>query len=200
MASPRPARTVLRAHRRETLHLRGDALRIVAVADTHSHPHPDARSRIEALSPDHILHAGDIGELTVLDELARSAPLSAVRGNIDTRAASLPDTMSIDIRDGDAPLLTIVLLHIAVYGPKLRADAARLARAEGASLVVCGHSHVPFIGRDRGITVINPGSIGPRRLHLPIVFGVIDITRARVDLRHVDCETGATWMPGPALA
>jgi hypothetical protein len=37
-----------------------------------------------------------------------------------------------------------------VYGPKLRADAARLARNAGASLIVCGHSHVPFIGRDRG--------------------------------------------------
>jgi uncharacterized protein len=118
-----------------------------------------------------------------------------VRGNIDTRAHGLPDTMTLDIRDGDAPLLTILLLHIAVYGPKLRADAAQLARAEGASLVVCGHSHVPFIGRDCGVTVFNPGSIGPRRFHLPIVFGVIDISRSRVDLRHVDCETGDTWLP-----
>lgn len=193
------ARGALRAHRRETLHLRDNALRLVAVADTHSRPHPDARSRLEALAPHHILHAGDIGDLAVLDDLARLAPLSAVRGNIDTKAHNLPDAMTLDIRDGDAPLMTIVLLHIAVYGPKLRADAARLAHAEGASLVVCGHSHVPFIGRDRGVTVFNPGSIGPRRFHLPIVFGVIDITRERVDLRHVDCETGATWMP-PQLA
>lgn len=192
MASARPVR---RIHRRETLHLGGEALRIVAVADTHSRPHPAARARLEALAPHHILHAGDIGDLAVLDGLARSAPLSAVRGNIDTRAHGLPDTMTLDIRDGDAPLLTILLLHIAVYGPKLRADAAQLARAEGASLVVCGHSHVPFIGRDRGVTVFNPGSIGPRRFHLPIVFGVIDISRSRVDLRHVDCETGDTWMP-----
>ncbi len=192
MASARPVR---RVHRRETLHLGGETLRIVAVADTHSRPHPAAPARLEALSPHHILHAGDIGDLAVLDGLARAAPLSAVRGNIDTRAHGLPDTMTLDIRDGDAPLLTILLLHIAVYGPKLRADAAQLARAEGASLVVCGHSHVPFIGRDRGVTVFNPGSIGPRRFHLPIVFGVIDISRSRVDLRHVDCETGDTWMP-----
>jgi hypothetical protein len=192
MASARPVR---RVHGRETLHLGGEVLRIVAVADTHSRPHPAARARLEALSPHHILHAGDIGDLAVLDGLARSAPLSAVRGNIDTRAHGLPDTMTLDIRDGDAPLLTILLLHIAVYGPKLRADAAQLARAEGASLVVCGHSHVPFIGRDRGVTVFNPGSIGPRRFHLPIVFGVIDISRSRVDLRHVDCETGDTWTP-----
>ena len=70
-----------------------------------------------------------------------------------------------------------------------------MARARGASLVVCGHSHVPFIGRDQGLVVFNPGSIGPRRFHLPIVFGVIDLGPGGVKLRHVDCETGRTWEP-----
>jgi predicted phosphodiesterase len=82
-----------------------------------------------------------------------------------------------------------------VYGPKLRADALRLAHAAGAKLVVCGHSHVPFIGRDRGLTVFNPGSIGPRRMHLPIVFGVLRVAEGKLSLRHVDCETGRDWLP-----
>ena len=132
----------------------------------------------------------------VVDELARVAPVLAVRGNIDAKTPALPDVLTLDIRDGDASLLTIVVVHIAVSGPKLRADALRLARSEGASLVVCGHSHVPFIGRDRGVAVFNPGSIGPRRFSLPIVFGVLDITPASVGMRHVDCETGAAWTPG----
>jgi uncharacterized protein len=71
----------------------------------------------------------------------------------------------------------------------------RLATSHGARLIVCGHSHVPFIGRDRGLTVFNPGSIGPRRMHLPIVFGVLEIESARLTLRHIDCETGADWTP-----
>ena len=194
MAASRPAPLV---HRRETLELRGGSLKLAAVADTHGRPHPEAHARIEALAPDHILHAGDVGDLSVLDGLAELAPLSAVRGNIDGRA-ELPDALTLSIHeghDGDAALLRILLLHIAVYGPKLRADVARLARAEGASLVVCGHSHVPFIGRDKGITVFNPGSIGPRRFRLPIVFGLVEISRERIDLRHIDCETGATWSP-----
>ncbi|HEX3759569.1 MAG TPA: metallophosphoesterase family protein, partial [Kofleriaceae bacterium] len=58
-----------------------------------------------------------------------------------------------------------------------------------------GHSHVPFIGRDRDLTVFNPGSIGPRRFHLPIVFGTLVITPQAVRLAHVDCETGQRWMP-----
>jgi len=146
------------------------------------------------MRPDAIIHAGDIGELTVLDELRRFAPLFAVRGNIDTRAAALPDVLHLDLV-GDDRRLRLLVIHIAVYGPKLRADVARTARAEGASLIVCGHSHVPFIGQDRELTVFNPGSIGPRRFHLPIVFGTITITPTRVDLAHVDCETGRPWSP-----
>jgi predicted phosphodiesterase len=99
------------------------------------------------------------------------------------------------VRDGDHTLITLLLLHIAVYGPKLRAEVARLARAEGASIVVCGHSHVPFIGRDKGISVVNAGSIGPRRFQLPIVFAVMDISRERVAMHHVSCETGERWEP-----
>ena len=91
--------------------------------------------------------------------------------------------------------LELLLLHIAVYGPKLRADAARLAVEAGARVVVCGHSHVPFVGRDRGFTVFNPGSIGPRRMHLPIVFGVLEIAAGKLTLEHFDCETGALWSP-----
>jgi putative phosphoesterase len=182
---------------RQTIQLHEGALRLVAVADTHSHPHPASAERIAALAPDHLVHAGDIGALSVLDDLRRLAPLSAVRGNIDAHAPELPDALALDVRDGDAPLMTLLLTHIALYGPKLRAEVARRAAEVGASLVICGHSHVPFMGRDRGLTVFNPGSIGPRRFALPIVLGVVEISRERVALRHVDCETGETWMPGP---
>jgi putative phosphoesterase len=176
--------------------LRADgSLRIAVVADTHSAPHPDARRHLQALRPDAILHAGDIGDLAVLDGLAEIAPLHAVRGNIDTRADDLPDVLALDLTAGDATLLRIFLTHIAVVGPKLRGEVARMARADGAQMVVCGHSHVPFMGRDRDLTVFNPGSIGPRRFHLPIVFGTIEVTPQRVALAHVDCETGQRWTP-----
>ncbi|MEJ7732530.1 MAG: metallophosphoesterase family protein [Polyangiaceae bacterium] len=180
---------------RDVLQLVDGRLKLAVVADTHSHPHPRCAERLRAEAPSAILHAGDIGELTVLDELAEIAPLFAVRGNIDTRAAGIPDARTLEVREGERRLLTLVLLHIAVYGPKLRAEAAALARAEDAALVVCGHSHVPFLGRDRGIAIFNPGSVGPRRFTLPILYGVIDIARDRVEIRHVDCETGARWTP-----
>lgn len=172
------------------------ALRLAMVADTHSQPHPNTIRELAALRPDAILHAGDIGDLHVLDALAGVAPVLAVRGNIDARAQTLPDVLVLDLVGGDRSL-RLLLLHIGVHGPRLRADVARLARSEGASLVVCGHSHVPFIGREGDITVFNPGSVGPRRFHLPIVFGTMDVTPEGFRLGHIDCETGAPWMPPP---
>jgi putative phosphoesterase len=171
-------------------------LRLAVVADTHSAPHSAATSHLAALKPDAILHAGDIGDLAVLERLATVAPVFAVRGNIDEQAPSLPDVLTLDVVSSGAVALRILLLHIAVNGPRIRADVSRRALAEDAALVVCGHSHVPFIGRDRGLAVFNPGSIGPRRFHLPIVFGTLDLSPSEVRLAHVDCETGQPWHPG----
>jgi putative phosphoesterase len=191
MAPPRIVRKSTTLNVRE-----GGSLRLAIVADTHSQPHPATLEHLGTLRPDAILHAGDIGDLEVLDRLATVAPVLAVRGNIDTRAQSLPDVLAVDVVGGERSL-RILLLHIGVNGPRLRSDVARLARSEHASMVVCGHSHVPFIGREGDLTVFNPGSIGPRRFHLPIVFGRMDITAAAVRLGHIDCETGHPWMPPP---
>jgi len=177
-----------------TLAMRDDGTSTIAVvADTHSHPHAATHARLTAIAPDAILHAGDIGDDRVIDQLTEIAPVFVVRGNIDMRT-TFPDVLTLDIVATELRL-RIFLTHIAVAGPRLRPDVARMARAEHAQLVVCGHSHVPFMAQDRGLTVFNPGSIGPRRMHLPIVFGTISITQTGVRLAHVDCETGLGWTP-----
>lgn len=169
--------------------------KLAVIADTHSAPHAETLRHLIAMAPDAILHAGDIGSLDVLDRFRAVAPLFAVRGNIDARVPGIPDELVLDVTCEDRKALRILLLHIAVAGPRLRADVAKRARAAGASLVVCGHSHVPFMAKDRDLAVFNPGSVGPRRFLLPIVFGVIDVGETGVRLAHVDCETGAPWLP-----
>lgn len=202
-ASARPARSPRLVQRAARVALRGDGtLTLACIADTHSQPHPATAERLAAIAPDAILHGGDIGDPAVIDQLARTAPVFAVRGNIDTRS-EFPDVVTLDVVEPPAEVaddrstlrLRILLTHIAVAGPRLRVEVARLARNERASLVVCGHSHVPFIGRDRDLTVFNPGSIGPRRFQLPIVLGTIAIAPGSVRLAHIDCETGQRWMP-----
>lgn len=180
----------------DTLSLRVDGtLTIAVVADTHSKPHAAMDERLRAIAPDAILHAGDIGDREVIDQLAPIAPVFVVRGNIDTRS-EFPDILTLDVVVADGELrLRIFLTHIAVTGPRLRADVARMARAARAQLVVCGHSHVPFIAKDRELAVFNPGSVGPRRFQLPIVFGTIAIAPSGIRLTHIDCETGQRWLP-----
>jgi uncharacterized protein len=170
-------------------------LRLAVIADTHSLPHPGSLDLVSRLAPDAILHAGDIGELSVLDELAAIAPLHAIRGNIDTRAPDLPDVITLDITDTGHRVLRMLIVHIGVYGPKLRAEVVRRAVKEQARVVICGHSHVPFVGEDRGITIFNPGSVGPRRFALPIVFGTIEIAGGKLRFGHVDATTGQAWTP-----
>lgn len=179
-----------------TMPLRADGgLRLGLVADTHSRPNERGLAHLAALKPDGILHAGDIGDLGVLDTLRGIAPVHAVRGNIDVRAKELPDVLALTLTEGGATALTLLLTHIAVAGPRIRADAAKRAREAKASLIVCGHSHVPFFTEERGLTLFNPGSIGPRRFTLPILFGVLELTKQGVTLRHVDAETGKPWLP-----
>jgi len=160
---------------------------IGVVADTHSRPHAGALEHLRAMKPEAILHAGDIGDLAVLAELRAIAPVHAVRGNIDKH--DLPDDLVVELGP-----LRVFMTHIAVYGPHLRGDVAKKAHAANANLVVCGHSHVPFIAKEKGLTVFNPGSCGPRRFHLPIVFGRMDIGES-VRLAHISAETGQRWMP-----
>ena len=129
----------------------------MVVADTHSRPHAALDRRIVEAAPGHILYAGDLGDLNVLANLRKHAPVTAVRGNIDARTPDVPDAVTIDLRGEVGMLLKLLLIHIAVSGVKIRTDVARLARAEGATLVVCGHSHVLFAVHETGAHRVQPG-------------------------------------------
>lgn len=170
-------------------------LTLGVISDTHSSPHVDAAHVLAGEHPDLVLHAGDVGDGACLAPFAAIAPLVVVRGNIDRDDEPWPDTMLVRVLSGGAPALVIVLTHIAVYGSRLRQEAHRDAQHLGGDLVVCGHSHVPLVARDRGVAVFNPGSCGPRRFDLPITIGVIDITPDGVAFRHLDCTTGERWSP-----
>lgn len=172
----------------------GRPLKLAVVSDTHSRPHRAAADLLAAERPDALLHAGDIGDLDVLDHLAELAPVIAVRGNIDAQRQGLADVVDLSLRDEAGLVLTLVLTHIAVRGPRLTKAGLALAQRVDAPLVVCGHSHVPLLAKRDGVAVFNPGSIGPRRFGLPITFGVIEVG-AGVTFRHVDCETGLPWRP-----
>lgn len=134
-------------------------MRIAVISDTHGQLRA---SVVEALQgAPLILHAGDIGKPGVLDALRDIAPVHAIRGNVDRGdwAATLPATELVELAGR-----FVYLIHD-------RHDLDLDPGPDGAGLdvIVSGHSHRPALDVDaRGITWLNPGSVGPRRFSLPI--------------------------------
>ncbi|QIR86594.1 metallophosphoesterase family protein [Paracoccus sp. AK26] len=135
--------------------------RIGVISDTHSLLRPEALEALEGV--DRILHAGDIGDPTHLEALARIAPVTAIRGNIDRGlwAKTLPETASLTICG--------LRIHMIHDRKALQADP----RAEGWDVVISGHSHKPGIEETGSALWLNPGAAGPRRFRLPITLAFL---------------------------
>lgn len=142
------------------------------VSDTHL---PD---RLATLPPDFfealrgvdlVLHAGDVGELGVLDRLSAIAPVVAVHGNDETEEAQrgLPYSQILAVA-GTRLLLThghypdraeeLASRRGDDWGPKLARRVA-LGREVGAPIVVFGHTHIPMAKAHDGVVLVNPGAL-----------------------------------------
>jgi putative phosphoesterase len=126
------------------------------ISDTHGLLRPEA---VELLrGSEHIIHAGDIGALEIVGELEKIAPVTAIRGNVDTQpwAGRFAETEVVEL--GGVFLYVIHDVNAIDLNPK----AARFA------VVISGHSHKPSQQVKDGVLYFNPGSAGPRRFKLPI--------------------------------
>ena len=138
-------------------------MKIGIISDTHGLLRPEA---VEALrGVEHILHAGDVGDAGILDQLRRLAPVTAIRGNIDGRGPCtlLPETEFIELNG-----CCIYMLHDL---QTLDLDPV----AAGIRVVISGHSHRPRIEWKKDVLYFNPGSAGPRRFSLPVSVGLLSI-------------------------
>jgi putative phosphoesterase len=150
-----------------------------------------------------ILHAGDVGELVVLDVLGRIAPVVAVHGNDEPEYVKqqLPEQQLIALA-GQRALLWHTHYPDRIeerakrpgpWGPKLARIAAR-GRDLGASVVVFGHSHVPLIVRLDGVLLVNPGALAAgsyfTRQALATVARLTLAADGAVTAQHFDAATG----------
>ena len=128
-------------------------------------------------SADHILHAGDVCDPVLLDELAVFAPVTVVVGNCDppsVRDWGATDEATIEI-DG----VRIAMLHDS--GTK---GSRRKAMREGfpnARVVVFGHSHIPWNEDEDGLLLFNPGSPTWKRTAPFTSMGMLWITDGDVE-------------------
>ncbi len=135
------------------------------ISDTHGLLRPQAAAALAGVSL--ILHAGDVGKQEILDALRAIAPVTAVRGNVDTApwAQSLPFSTVVSIEGFD-----IYMLH-SLRDMQIDPKAANMAA------VVSGHTHKSLIETREGVLYANPGSAGPRRFSLPVTIGFMRLSR-----------------------
>ena len=148
--------------------------RVGLISDTHGLLRPEALAFLKGC--DYIVHGGDIGHAGILEELARLAPVTAVRGNNDRGlwAEQLRETELLQVDE-----VFVYAIH----------DLARLdiePSAAGVRVVVSGHSHRPLVEERNGVLYVNPGSSGPRRFRLPIGVGELLVTGTSVSARLVE--------------
>jgi uncharacterized protein len=158
-------------------------MRIGIISDTHGLLRPEA---VELLrGSEHIIHAGDIGSSEIISALETIAPVTAIRGNIDTQAWArrFPETEAVELGG-----VSIYVIH-DVNALDLNPQAA------GFAAVISGHSHVSKQETKNGVLYFNPGSAGPRRFKLPVSVGRLEIVRREVSATVVPLLSGPEVTP-----
>jgi putative phosphoesterase len=141
-------------------------MKIGVVSDTHGLFRPEVAPALAGV--ERILHLGDVGKPSVLKALAKIAPVTAVRGNVDREGpcGKLPETEVLLIEGRYVYMLhDLKTLHLDPAAGKFAA-------------VLFGHTHVPNFYKKKGVLYFNPGSCGPRRFGLPVTVGLLTVNEA----------------------
>jgi putative phosphoesterase len=156
--------------------------RIGVISDTHGYLDP--RVLEEFAGVDHVIHAGDIMDVGILEALAAIAPVTAVAGNMDDgKLGKLPREVA-----GDAGGISFVVGHKR----KRLLKRLSLGKIEGIGkhdapdLVVCGHDHLPAVEWVDGTLHLNPGSASaPHYEDDDPTIAIVERGRAGLDVRFV---------------
>lgn len=130
-------------------------MKIGVISDTHGRFHPAIHQHF--LGVEHILHAGDIGNATIADQLTTIAPLTAVTGNVDWGGPldrQYPRTQRLTLAG-----CAIYMTHI---GGKPKELLSRLPNPK-PQVYIFGHSHVALLEQIDDVLFLNPGSAGSAR-------------------------------------
>jgi uncharacterized protein len=154
--------------------------RVGLISDTHGLLRPEAMAALRG--SDFIVHAGDIGDARVLEELKDLAPVTAVRGNNDK------GSWARQIEEAEVLQIGEVFIYVLHDLAALDLDPV----AAGFQVVVSGHSHKPSIEDREGVLYVNPGSSGPRRFKLPVAVAELEIAGRSVNARLIELRVSAS--------
>lgn len=136
--------------------------RILLLSDTHSHM--DKAILKYAKEADEIWHAGDIGNLSVTDELAKVKTIRGVHGNIDDYIIKkeFPENNRFFSEGVD-----VWITHIGGYPNKYDVRIREEIKKNPPKLFIAGHSHILKVIWDKKLNLLhmNPGACGKYGIH-----------------------------------
>ena len=138
-------------------------MKIGLMSDTHGYL--DERLFTHFETCDEIWHAGDIGDIALIDRLAAFKPVRAVYGNIDGQdiRISYPKDQKF-VCEG----LQVWMTHIGGYPPRYNAGVLAVIKKTPPDIFICGHSHILKVMTDRthnNLLHLNPGAAGKHGFH-----------------------------------
>ncbi len=158
---------------------RKGSVRLGVIADTHGLF--DEAIPYHFSGVDYIVHAGDIGDRSILRKLEAIAPVMAVSGNVDGYERSgYPSERIIELEGRH-----IGLRHVLFEGGKLTNQGRAFLERERPDVCIFGHTHRPRAEWFGSTLLFNPGSAGPKRFALPRALGIMLISEGRVSGRHI---------------
>jgi uncharacterized protein len=158
--------------------------KIGLLSDTHSFLHPKIFEFFAGC--DEIWHAGDIGDISITDNLSGFRPLRAVCGNID--GADLRKTFPSSVLES-VENVRFFMTHIGGYPGHYPQQVREILEAERPQLFICGHSHILKVMYDRKYELlhINPGAAGKFGFHRSITLVRFVLEKGKIkDLEVLD--------------
>ncbi len=136
--------------------------KIGLLSDTHSHLEESVFKYFKDV--DEIWHAGDIGNLEIVEKLEDFKPTKAVYGNIDSKEVRFvyPENLRFDCEGMD-----VLITHIGGYPGRYNKRVTSIFEENPPQLFICGHSHILKVMMDKKYNFlhINPGACGNIGIH-----------------------------------
>lgn len=163
--------------------------KILLISDTHSYIPESFFKYLK--NADELWHAGDVGNVELIDELKKLIPLRGVYGNIDGDVVrkEFPEYKAMIVQG-----VKVLMLHIGGkpyrYSPRMR----ELMKHYNPEVVVCGHSHILRIEYDKKnkVLYLNPGALGRNGFHKVKTFLRFNLHEGKVsDMEVVELEPRA---------
>ena len=136
--------------------------KIGLISDTHSYLHPKIFEYF--IECDEIWHAGDVGNASIIDELAKFKTIRAVYGNIDGQETRkvCPKNQRFICEEVD-----VWITHIGGYPDRYSSDVREDIKKNPPNLFISGHSHILKVMYDKKLNLLhmNPGAAGKYGIH-----------------------------------